>query len=447
MAIDYTDLFTRGGKLVKYVNSRLPVAATSLPAELTAIANLFEAADLTEQITRLYDDYAGFQSNITRERQTLAGYWDAILTDRDTVLTELRVPDADVNSVLPELFRRMVADSQTVDQSTVTIGSVTADAENEGNGTVLLTKLLDGYNPPIQGGLPTLQYAGLNSELAVPSETMTFTCTADSARDGLPEGSERFSWSGGIAGQKFDFEAEGSGDGPGLTAAGDSQLINNGNFEQWSSNTPSGWTVAAGTAGTHIKQMTTAANVYRGDSSLWFDGDGTQATIQINQSVSSGRMQSRRLYCVSVRVKASAASGTGAFLCQFTGTGYTASSTEKIAITAGSMPTAWTLYNFWIVTPAVMPDDWTLTVANTGTPGASSNVYVDCLIPTEGTYHGGIAAVLLPGAAPYAAGDRFTVAISNDQAGTFQDFFRQCYGVQLPSNGAGAETISDSLAT
>ena len=37
----------------------------------------------------------------------------------------------------------------------------------------------------------------------------------------------------------------------------------------------------------------------------------------------------------------------------FTGTGYTAASSEKVEVLAASFPAAWTLYNFFIVTPSV----------------------------------------------------------------------------------------------
>jgi hypothetical protein len=451
MALDYvtsnTGIFFRIGKIIKYVNSRLASATTTLPAELKAIADPYEVSDFTGQISGLYADYDGFKSNVVRERQTLAAYSDNTLTDRATVLTQINVPTADVSAVLPELVRQMNTDAASVKANTSTIGTVTANAANKGNGTVLLSKLLDGYNAPLQGGIAMVDYAGLNSELACPTETMTFTCVADSARDGLTAASERFSWVGGIQGDKLDYLTEGSGTGPSLTAAGDSTIVSNANFETWTTNQPGSWTITAGVVTTNVLQMNTAANVYRGASSLQLKGDGATAAITLTQAISAGAMTARRLYNVTARVKASAASGTGALTILFTGTGYTASASEKIAITAGSMPTSFTLYNFFIVTPANLPSDWTLSISNSGTPGGTSNVYVDCVVPVECYYHGGVAAVVVPGSTPFAANDRFTVAISNDAAGTFQEFFRKWYGVQLPSNGVGAETIANSLAT
>jgi len=451
MALDYvtanTGIFFRIGKSLKYINSRLASATTTLPAELKAIADPFEAADFTGQISGLYADYDGFKANVTRERQTLAAYSDNVLTDRATVLSQINVPTADVTAVLPELVRQMNTDAASVKANTVTIGSVTANAANKGNGTVILSKLLDGYNAPLQGGISMIDYAGLNSELACPSEAMTFTCTADSARDGLTAASERFSWVGGIQGDKLDFNTEGSGTGPSLTAAGDSTIIGNANFGTFTTNQPGSWTITSGVVTTNILQQTSAVNVYRGTSSLQLKGDGATAALTVTQAISAGSMTSRRLYNVTARIKASAASGTGAITIMFTGTGYTASASEKITITAGAMPTSFTLYNFFIVTPANMPSDWTLSVSNTGTPGGTSNVYIDCVVPVECYYHGGISAVVVPGSTPFAANDRFTVPITNDAAGTFQEFSRKWYGVQLPSNSASGETIANSLAT
>lgn len=446
MSIDYTTtntgIFSRLGRIIYYIFARVARADTDLPAELTAISGRFEAANMSDQIPNVNSLYTSFRSSVTQEKQALARLCDAVLTDKETVLDELRTTARDASGVLPDFIRQMIADGKTVDASTVSIGSISPDAGNKGNGTILFSKLLDGYNKPLASGPAILEYAGVNSELAI-SETMDFVCTRDNARDGATEGSEGFSWAGRVARDQLGYGLEGSGTGPALTACGTTTLITNGLFETWSGNTPSNWTVTAGTIGTHIKKTT--AEFYRGTSSIHFDGDNSQATIVITQSIAAGRMKSRRLYCVSLRLKASASSGTGAFLCSFTGTGYTASSTEKIAISAGSMPTSWTLYSFFIVTPAVIPADWTLSISNTGTPGATSDVYVDCVTPIEATYHGGIAAVVVPGSNKFAAGDRFSVAITNDAAGTFQEFFRQWYRVQLPSNSAGSENISDSL--
>jgi hypothetical protein len=454
MAIDYdgsnTGIFTRIGKFIKYINTRYTEAATGLPAELKEIADQFEAADLTDQITGLYRYYDGMRGSKVRERQRLATFVDNILLDPTTVLKQFTPPldTSDAQASALALFRQMQLDTETVNKSTVSIGTVTAAGANVGNGTVLITKLLDGVSRPRADWPSNLYYAGINSELAC-SETMTFTCIRDYSRDGATEGSEVFAWSGGILTEPFTYLAEGSGVGPTVMVSAGRALNSNGDFESWSSNTPSGWTIAAGTAGTHILRESGAGNFHRGSYSCKFHGDGALAAITITQAMRN-QMKARKLYCVSLRVKASASTGTGSFECKFTGTGYTASSTEKVSISAGSMPTSpftasGSLQWFWIVTPATMPADWTLSISNAGTPGASSAVYVDSVHVVEGIYHGGLGVAIVPGSTRFVAGDLFTSAITNDDAGVIQRFFRHAYGVQLPSDSS--PSIADSLAT
>ncbi len=454
MAIDYvttnTGLFFRAGKIIKAINARLARATTDLPAELKTIADPFELADMTELIAGLYDDYRAMQESVTAERTTLAQYVNQIFTAR-AVIDELAVTSDDINDLMLAIYRRMIEDSATVARSVVTLGSVTAASSNRGNGTVLTSKLLDGYSPPIAGGPTNILYAGLNSELAPLSQSYQLVCTRDSSSSSSREGTESFSWSGAFATGTLDYRSEGVGSGPGLTVNGESgnNRLRNGDLNTWiSTNTPVNWTVIAGTVGTHILRESTASNVHRGLYSLRFAGNGTQASIKIGQPVDVNPL---RLYCVTMRVKASAASGTGSFTAQFEGTGYTAGSTEKITISAGSMPTAaftasGSLQSFWAVAPALIPDDWQLTIANAGTPGSGSSVWVDSVSVTPAVYFGGHAAVIVPGSARWAVGDRLNYTVTNDGAGVFQEFWRQWFGIQLPS-AASSPTIGNGLAT
>jgi hypothetical protein len=446
MAINYGTLFGCLGKLTKYINARLATATTTLPAELAAVRGAYPGT-LDTLIDGLDTNYASMQGNVTGERVTLSRYFDSTLTDRTTVLSQITVKDVTgggIGNVLSALPRQMIADGQTVNRSTVTLGLVSAAGTNQGNGTVITSKLLDGYNAPLVGGTALIEYAGVNSELAVPSETMIVECRQDSSRSGLQAGSEVFAWSGGIRGPKLDWQADGSGTGPGLTAAGATTVPTNAGFESFNGNTPNGWTIVTGAAGTNVSKST--GTVYRGSGALQITGDGATATIELTQAVAGGSaMNSRRLYFVSVRVNASAAAGTGALTIQFKGPGYTATSTEKVSVLAGAMPTSWTLYSFAIVTPAVIPTDWKLSIAVSGTPGLGANVWIDDLFVLPGVYHGGIAAAVIPGSAPFAIGDRLSFTVANDAAGVLQDVFRKNYGVQLPSSGA--PSISDALAS
>src|SRR5262245_32954113 len=293
MPLDYTGvntgLFYRVGRILKAINAYLAQATTAMPAELKNIIDPYELADIPLPIEGLASTYEGFKGQIVSIRQQLAAYADRALLDRDTTLVPLGVLTADLAAVLPALHQAMRNDSQTVDRSTVTVGAVTPHAQNRGNGTVLVTKVLDGFNPPVQGGLADLNYNGLDSELAVPAETMTLECIADSGRDGLQEGSEQFSWKGAIRNEDLSWQPEGSGEGPGVQVMNSSALVTDGTFENWGGtgdNTPSNWTLVGTTAaGTHVFREAGPTNVYRGTYSLRLTGDGTLADRGVTQAV------------------------------------------------------------------------------------------------------------------------------------------------------------------
>jgi hypothetical protein len=222
-------------------------------------------------------------------------------------------------------------------------------------------------------------------------------------------------------------------------------IIQNGDFENWSSNTPSSWTITGGTAGADIFQETGASNVYRGSSSLKFVNAAAAATLGVSQAISTSQLTARRMYNVSIRIKASGVPAAGTITIQHTGTGYTAASTEKITIAHGSFPTSWTLYNFWISMPAIIPSDWALAITISGTLSAATNVFMDSLAYTPAQYHGGLAAVAVEGSTRFVNGDQFSFTVANDDGGVFQKFFREWFGFQLPSSGS--PNISESLAT
>ena len=443
MAFDYTGFFTKSGKIIKYINTRLASATTTLPAELTAIADLYEADDMTQIVSSIYDQYESFQQSVVSERVTLATYIDRTLADRETILDELLIIDGSPDTVLPALHKKMISDSQTIDRSTVTIGTVTADAANAGNGTILISKVLDGRTPPLSGGISIPEYSGQNSELSC-SETMTFTCVADSGTSGAAEGGESFSWRGEVDGGLLGWY-EGSGDGPSLTVSSGANILTNGDFENFTSDAPDSWDIDNGDAATDIVEET--STVHRGDSALKFVGDGSQATIGISQTITG--MQAGTMYLLSARIKASGTPAAGNIVIRFAGTGYTAASSEKIDIAAGSFPTAAfsnasSLKTAWIVTPNIIPSDWELVIEITGTLSNGTTVIFDSVAVTQATYHNGVGAVAVPGTIPFELGDTFTCAITNNGAGIFQEFFRKYYKVQMPSDGS--PTINDSLA-
>lgn len=464
-------VFTQWGKPIKKINAITTLINTTYPADLDEIGDIFEAgnADNRREVTAAVAEYyARTRSYLVGRQHALAMINDMRLQDRGTVINELNMPDSSVTTLVDRLIDEMQADAATVDASTVTIGSVTADSNNVGNGTALVNKVLDGFNPPSPGWRPNRWYSGVNSELSVPSETMTLRCIRDSQSDGLAVGSEVWELYGrrptikeyrfangvfipmhsspGQFGHGYGIGAEGSGHGPTIGTLDGRRIVLNGDFENFTSNVPESWVVTSGTAGTHIYVETT--NIYRNSRSLRLLGDGA-TTVSLDQGATQGfdyrQFEPRRRYYLSAYILASTGIAAGDLNIGFSGTGLSA--TNTISIAPGGYPTAaFTQKGGYWETPATIPSDLKITIEWSGSPTSGKNVYIDSLAFGPVVYHGGVNVAVVAGSTAWKRNDKLTWTIANDEAGTFQEFARKWWAVQLPSNAAGGESIADTLA-
>lgn len=460
MALDYdgspNGVFVQLGKIVKAYNAQ-KVDATDLDTDLDSILDVFAAMTSGEpalMIEGFATSVDGWKTQHITRRAALVALAKIRLQDRVTILDEIGAISDSIPEILRKLIDKMILDSETVDGSVVTVGSVSAAATNLGNGTVIVSKVLDGYSSPgigWAGAYPAhLKYKGVDSELCVPSETIVITCGADSFADGLSEGNETFTVEGRIGGPANGWEPEGSGSVGSLspTAGAESNVFTNGDFETFASDVPTGWTLVAGTAGGPggPVEESTAADVYHGGKCLRLDGDGSAASIELTQAVATSLVTANRRYLVSCYIKGSATIAAGAVLLKFVGTGYTADAGEEISIAAGSIPTTYTLKHFFVTMPAIIPSDFRFSIKWSGTPTASKSLWIDDLALAPVTYGAGVGMTLVRGSVPFARGDRFEFTLANNEAGTFQRFARQALGIQLPSEPTSGETIADSLA-
>lgn len=442
MALSYSNLFTDLGKAVKTINA-LASTQTGLATQRAEIEDAFESHSLMAACTDLLANTTIAQRAIQTYREALLAICTNRLSDNTTVLSQIGVISTDINVILAGLIRQMNTDSATVDASVVTVGSVTAASGNTGNGTVVISKVLDGYSAPSTVHAAQVAYAELDSQLAVP-ETMRVRCTADSYTDGLTAAQEKFIIEGTAQSSNLAEPELGSGVGPNVYTAIKNTVVTNGTFETFTvANTPDSWTIASGTAGTHV--FSEGTNFYRGVKALKLLGTGAQASIKLTQAISS--MTPRRRYVVSFRYKASATdTSSQTFAVKFEGTGYTAGSTAKSEILGDVLATSWTLVTFTVMVPAARPSDWALTINFSGTPANGKIIYIDDVIVAPMVWHNGLGFAVIPGATPFVRNDSFTSAITNNAAGVFQEFFRRNYKVQLPSDNAAGETIDDALA-
>lgn len=448
MSLTYTGgtgIFTNIGAVIAAINE-CGEHVEDFDTRLDLIQDSFELAEMQTAEAPLIGYVTQAQQSLANAQYSMANLATLRLQDFASVVQVLGIPSSDMSQVIPALISQMVLDTASVDASTVTIGSVTAAAANVGNGTILVDRTLDGYSIPIGGGISHPAYLGRLTELSI-TETMKFVVILDSYADGQTSGQESLIWNGqpGLIGT-WSLGEEGSGQGPGLSTLQAGTILENMGFETWTvTNTADNWTLDTGTIATNFAQQTSGANVYRGSYSAKFIGTGAAASISITQPISATRVKPMQRYCCSIRYKASGTDGEGvAFTVKLTGTGYSEGSTERIVVAGGSLPTSWTLGYFYVNLPAVIPSDLNMSISFTGTPAVT--IYVDDLGFSPVVWHNGVNAVAIAGATPFVKGDSWTVAITNDQASTFNEFFRRAFKVQLPSSSLSAETISDALA-
>jgi len=298
-------------------------------------------------------------------------------------------------------------------------------------------------NAPTQTTQANLAYAGTTSELAVPSETLSFTCTADEDSSGAPSGQEIFRVEGtpGPVSGRWDWRSEGSGASVDVYTNNAWDILFNRDFEVWSpANVPASWTVESGTPGVQILQETTLSQVHRGTSSLKFAGPA-----EIRQQIGVGAMEPRRMYCLSACIRGDAAAD-GDLVAGFVSDsgGYVANPSEQLyisSVTLNVTSAAFVQYHVFFLAPASIPSDLEFQIYYDGSAGTPR---IDSLAFGPVTYINGIGVAILAGSSQFLRNDRISVAVTNTE-GVFQRFFRRAYGIQLPSSGS--PTISDTLAT
>lgn len=430
MAVTYTGatgLMKHLGALIARIDSYLTLGLTTLPADSLALRTAFGATWLPHEGIAAY--YEGLRRDVAGWRQGLAGYGDRRLTDADLVLTPLGLPEGSgFGSVLPALWRDMQDGGHRVKASSCALGAVTAASGNRGDGTAWPTLILDGWNAPLAGGQALTYYDGLASQLCVPSETMTLECVADSATDGMPEGGEAWSWTGGPSHAPLDVRTEGSGQGPGLYTSDGEGLLSGGGLDSWSGSVPSGWTVEAGS-------VTQDTSVYRrGGSSAKVTGGG--GTVRLVQSLASGLLQGRRRYATGLAVLASGTTSGATVRAYLRGTGHPAFA--ECSLDGGSLSTSWQALGGGGSVPVPTPTDLEMVLEVSGLPSGST-VWLDDVRLAPVAYHGGVGLTISAGPTPWVRGDRLTFTVTNDQAGLFQDYWRKWYSAMLPSIATGLD--------
>lgn len=324
---------------------------------------------------------------------------------RDYLRSDIGSTATATDDLIRDLAENMLIDSQDVLEIVITTSAVTADADNTGNGTVVV------YDEEV------IEKRDNNR---IQDENFVVQCVADVRQNGRTAGNELFSIQGDV-----------HGNGPNAASAGNEgaaeNRLDNGNFEDATATFPSPWTITTDNTTGGLTRETTI--VHRGSAALkaTADGSATAFDIELPETAfigySTTKLKPLTPYLISCAARY-ATGQSGTLTIQFAGTGYTPGSTEKISQAVSGLTTSYQILTGVVVMPKSIPSDFNLEIKWDGTPTATHILYLDDVCVQEMTEweDAGIFYAVVPGSTDFVAGpaqaDYFTFNTSREAEGT-----------------------------
>lgn len=310
-------------------------------------------------------------------------------------------------------------------------------------------------------------------------EDLRLTCTSDSFVGGATEGNEPFSVEG--TGQQTDVFAFdwplGSGASTTLNAIDGSadnaegNLLTNSSFDDFTGDTPDNWTVAVGTAGTHVFKETGTS--FDGGTCLRITGDGsnlTQLRQQFDTSTgTSGVLDELAQYSVCLWLRRDGtAPAAGVLTVDLVDGSFVAISDMNSPAVANSftidlttLSTDWTSYTGVFRTPLVLPATAYIRLRLSTALTNGRSVYIDRLglgVMTQ-VYTSGPSVSVHSGSTAFRQGNFGEVAVTSSRGrGTSATldlwpvvmvrlFYNEIMGEELLIPSSSTASISNDLIT
>tara|TARA_R110000824_G_scaffold227343_3_gene415167 strand:- start:2450 stop:3817 length:1368 start_codon:yes stop_codon:yes gene_type:complete len=443
-------LFTRLGKLFQ-IAVQVKTFQATLATEIQDALNEFDGGD---------NDHALALTGIKESAQmSCAQVYHAVRSVAHKTVIEM-VNDDDplqaktLSLALDRLIKQMEDASASINASAYAAPD-SADSGNTGNGTILASTT-------------ALSKATAN----IRAESLVVKCTKDAQTTGTA-GREVFTvtgeapisdithpdWPGGSGASQSMVVSDPSVDGSSQIGK---NLLTNSAFNTFSTNTPSNWTIATGTAGTQVYKNTTASKLFQGAASLQITGDGsnlTKLTQQLNTAGgSAGKLLPNTVYFLTYKYYTDASLAAGVLKIsiedaggvEVTNNGLTASSTITLSSPAHS---TWHTSSTFFKTPEALSTNtpYQITLELTTAITNTKNVYIDQLCVAKAIQVGnGPYLAVIRGATDFVKDDQFVIAVAKSSTGTMQENFDKFFGMygrglQLPEHTSGSETIADGL--
>jgi hypothetical protein len=422
MAIDKdSNFWIQVKKVIQAQNVLSDVQDTSSPNLNDATEAIIEAYDVVRQdyidADGLIGDNESINSFLNTSKLTYKEYADNAIR---SLVEEEDYPanlEGNLDAILSQVNTDMSSAGHFILENAVTL-TPTSGASNVGNGTI--------HVDSTDATETELQY--------LRNEVVTLECTTDGQLGGTA-GQEVFEIRGELAYPPEDNREGGSGVGPSVTVASGNTLLDNGDFENFTSNAPNQWTIEAGTAGTEIKENTTQKQF--GDACLEFVGTGTGP--KISQALDS-ELQKETKYLLSAYVKTSGVAA-GTITIQIAGV----AGLNAISISSSYPTGSWTRYNAIIYLPNSVPTGTTLDIQTNNSLTATGRVFIEDVVLTPYVEHYGVFYAITRGVNDFVTKDKWLVTNTNDRAGNLNTYFGDYYNFQFRTSGAGANTVTDTL--
>lgn len=445
MALDFTGLMTVIGENVKKIDI-FNTLITSLETYKDDLYTDLAAEGFQDQYVPLPAQFLSMKNAVAGWISTLISDVSSVLIEPDLVLDELSIYSYDVTTVLNALYDYMDDNSQTIETSVVTLGgsdvaladSMAGDFSTSAtlHPVLFVSRTLDGTSAPGNNVTAHIRYNGIESQLA-----RSATITAELISNTTVGAETAQLYSPLTSSNAYLAAPESPGIGPILTnPQSANEITNNTLFTNWSGDAPTSWTMS-GTITTDYEDFSGV-----GSGPLQLKTTGVTALQQISGLVHN-KLYFLGLYCqendadtgvnvvgIKLRTLADATLVTQA----------------TVEVSDADDKDYGIAYTFFTFAETVNLDDVYVEIEFVADAGSAGEVLIRKVVCAPATYYNGLGWAWWPthhsssDATKVVLGHKATIAISNNNNGKFQTFFRKAYNIQLPT--ADSPTVNDALA-
>ena len=386
----------------------------------TKLNQSFEEREGLQIVTALNN----FKNYVQAFKQEVLSYFEAYLAAKWA--SDLDINSGSASDIINKMKSEMCDDDEDINENTVSVSSVSADVDNAGTGAVVVFK--DTVMPD----------GDIVDDEMIKSQEVELICSADSPHDSRSAGDEQFTLKSETANAVIV---------PVIAVTSDSNTdpylrnrVTDGSFEAYDSGFTY-WDVVSG--GGLFSQET--STVYVGDSALKVLGSGSQSG-EMKQDLDEldPSLKPSEFYAIAANVYVSSITA-GTVKIRLEGDSYTSAS--EIEINSGTATGSWLKECVLELLPKPLPANIAFKIIVSS--DFNGTVYVDNLGLARPSKIDslGISVAIFQGEEDFIAGslpDKFSFSLTSDDAGLFQNYFRDNYQICLPSDSS--PTISDDYA-